>query len=245
MALVVLDAANVATVSPGNLQAERLRAALECFARMDVRAVAFAPRYWLDGNQLFRDDAGKAIIQALVNENKLVLTPPQAHDDFYVIDYATKHNGFVVTNDMFRDHIMNKRRFNGEVLTTAWVKSHCIDFTFVLDEFLPNSQMMDMVLRKNVAAPPVAPTTSTTLTTTLLPETKSNDLNTVDHSHDMVIEDMAPERSNTLRKVDMSEAVYIQVPMEIVVVLHANDDAGLKYFMVLDAYTDAGMLRQL
>lgn len=34
----------------------------------------------------------------------------QAHDDFYVIDYAVKYDGFIVTNDMFRDHVSNKVR---------------------------------------------------------------------------------------------------------------------------------------
>lgn len=32
----------------------------------------------------------------------------QAHDDFYVIDYAVKHDGFIVTTDMFRDHVSNR-----------------------------------------------------------------------------------------------------------------------------------------
>ncbi|RHX99606.1 hypothetical protein DYB36_003273 [Aphanomyces astaci] len=108
MATVVLDAANVATVSSGILRVQRLEAALEYFQRLNVRCIAFAPRYWVDGLQVFEDDATKATLRALVDTDKLVLTPPQAHDDYYVIDYATKHDGYVVSNDMFRDHVMHK-----------------------------------------------------------------------------------------------------------------------------------------
>ncbi|KDO27176.1 hypothetical protein SPRG_07424 [Saprolegnia parasitica CBS 223.65] len=236
MALVVLDAANVATITAGNLQIDRVRAALDYFARLQLRCVAFAPRYWLDGTKYFQDEGSQEKVRALVAEGKLVLTPPQAHDDYYVIDYAIKHDGFVVTNDMFRDHCMQKRRFHGQVLTSTWVKSHCIDFTFVVDEFLPNSQLMDKVQRANKSGGGDARATPTPVATTdaaVPAESPAQAL--VDESDDtMMVDDdesKAANASNTRRRVDLSEAVYIQIPMDIVELLHANDDAGLKHFM--------------
>ncbi|GMG14947.1 unnamed protein product [Phytophthora fragariaefolia] len=49
-----------------------------------------------------------ALLSELVQKDHVILTPSQAHDDFYVIDYAVKYDGFIVTNDMFRDHVANK-----------------------------------------------------------------------------------------------------------------------------------------
>eukprot|EP00644_Phytophthora_capsici_P017240 jgi/Phyca11/529754/estExt2_fgenesh1_pm.C_PHYCAscaffold_480069 len=83
------------------------------------------------------------LLNDLVQKDHVILTPSQAHDDFYVIDYAVKYDGFIVTNDMFRDHVSNKRAFHGKRLTTNWVRSHCIDFTFVGDEFMPNPRAME------------------------------------------------------------------------------------------------------
>lgn len=102
-----------------------------------VKCIAFAPNFWLNAKSesakengtLTGDDA--ALLAALVEKDHVILTPSQvqsfgsvcmakqmltavcmflsqAHDDFYVIDYAVKYDGFVVTNDMFRDHISNK-----------------------------------------------------------------------------------------------------------------------------------------
>ena len=59
------------------------------------------------------------------------------------------------------------------------------------------------------------------------PVSASDDMMMVDDD-----ETMAANASNTRRRVDLSEAVYIQIPMDIVELLHANDDAGLKHFMV-------------
>ncbi|KAG9412512.1 hypothetical protein AC1031_015425 [Aphanomyces cochlioides] len=221
MATVVVDGPNVATVSPGNLRVERLEAAIDYFDRCQVRCIAFAPRYWIDGNQHFQDETSKMKLRRLIDQEKLVLTPPQAHDDFYVIDYATKHDGFVVTNDMFRDHVMHQRRFNGHTLTAAWVKSRCIDFTFVGVEFLPNSQIMDKVMHY---VPPSATSTPSPHVETM--PTTSPDMEDISD----VDMDQTEASSNTRRVVDMSEAVYIEIPIGAVTLLHDNNSAGLRYF---------------
>jgi hypothetical protein len=53
-----------------------------------------------------------------------------------------------------------------------------------------------------------------------------------DDDGNMAIDDEMMHSANTIRVVDMSESVFIQVPMEIVVLLHENNDAGLRYFQV-------------
>ncbi|RHY91534.1 hypothetical protein DYB37_006147 [Aphanomyces astaci] len=124
--LVVLDAANVATVVRGAVRIQRLQHAIDHFESLGIRCIAFAPGYWVKSKTLtprsrsqqsaemeLDQKAEMAAVQELVLLEKVVLTPPQAHDDLFIIDYAMKHDGFVVTNDMFRDHVANKQ--------------HCVD----------------------------------------------------------------------------------------------------------------------
>ncbi|OQS05412.1 hypothetical protein THRCLA_02458 [Thraustotheca clavata] len=147
--VVVLDAANIVTLVRGSIRLERLHNAIKHFETLGVRVIAFAPSYWLRSKNLtprtrsqFQeiDQCEMMQFQLLVDDEKVVLTPPQAHDDLFIIDYAMKHDGYVVTNDMFRDHVANKMEFHGNELTEIWVKTHCITFTFVGSEFLPSAQ---------------------------------------------------------------------------------------------------------
>ncbi|ETV71675.1 hypothetical protein H257_13113 [Aphanomyces astaci] len=159
--LVVLDAANVATVVRGAVRIQRLQHAIDHFESLGIRCIAFAPGYWVKSKTLtprsrsqqsaemeLDQKAEMAAVQELVLLEKVVLTPPQAHDDLFIIDYAIKHDGFVVTNDMFRDHVANKMQFHGKELTETWVKRHCITFAFVGTEFLPSAQHMQALLRQ-------------------------------------------------------------------------------------------------
>ena len=45
------------------------------------------------------------ILQELVTKGLIIPTPPQDYDDSYCIVYAKQHNGYIVTNDMYRDHV--------------------------------------------------------------------------------------------------------------------------------------------
>ena len=81
------------------------------------------------------------LLQQLVQDGVLVGTPPQDYDDAYCIKYAQSHNGFVVTNDQYRDHVSSfagpeHRREREE--QRQWTKTNLASFTFVGDEFLPN-----------------------------------------------------------------------------------------------------------
>ncbi|CAK4656861.1 hypothetical protein AeMF1_015641 [Aphanomyces euteiches] len=159
--VVVLDAANIATIVRGAVRIQRLLSAFHHFEELGIRCIAFAPGYWiktkaatprtartLSSAEMELDQKFEmSLIQQLVLAEKVVLTPPQAHDDLFIIDYAMKHNGFVVTNDMFRDHVATKMNFHKKELTEAWVKTYCITFTFVGTEFLPSAQHIHALLK--------------------------------------------------------------------------------------------------
>ncbi|GMF11336.1 unnamed protein product [Phytophthora lilii] len=123
--VVVIDGANVACQKDGKAHIPKLAAAIQFFrslepaeGRYPVKCVAFAPNFWpnvkpapgaagpRENGAMETDDW--ALLDELVQKDHVILTPSQAHDDFYVIDYAVKYDGFIVTNDMFRDHVANK-----------------------------------------------------------------------------------------------------------------------------------------
>ena len=53
--------------------------------------------------------------------------------------YAQTHGAYVVTNDMYRDHVQGIVGDAAErERQRRWTKTHLISYTFVGDEFLPN-----------------------------------------------------------------------------------------------------------
>ncbi len=69
-------------------------------------------------------------------------------DDSYIIDYAQKKNGFILTNDRYNDHIEKYSNNDDDIKNKLknWIRSHCIrffvsnfSFTFANDEFIPSS----------------------------------------------------------------------------------------------------------
>jgi len=105
-------------------------------------------------------------LKELVASDDIVLTPPQADDDSFIITYAADHNGFVVSNDMFRNHIAAQTP-EARPHARAWVKSRVIPYTFVGREFVPDPHSMRRLLaaaaQHHHRTPPIhlAHTTST------------------------------------------------------------------------------------
>lgn len=230
--VVVIDGANVACQKDGKVHIPKLAAAIKYFrslelaaGRYPVNCVAFAPNFWLnvkpspgsagpkENGTMETDDW--ALLNQLVHQDHVILTPSQAHDDFYVIDYAVKYNGFIVTNDMFRDHVSNKRIFHGKRLTSNWVRSHCIDLTFVGTEFMPNPRTMERVVH-------FQPSATSAVTTSSLHDSNDNDVEAEsdDVQEDgMVVDHKGTKRSKT---IDLSEVTYYKVPRELLPMLHGE-----------------------
>lgn len=70
-----------------------------------------------------------------IPKSRLVLIPPQNHDDSYMIALALRFGGIVVTNDMFRDWIRTR---TDRATAERWARSHLVAFTFVGTIFQPN-----------------------------------------------------------------------------------------------------------
>ena len=74
-------------------------------------------------NSVATDDM--PLLNALVDQGLIVLTPPQDYDDSYSIDYARRHNCCIVTNDRYNDNILF-------CLPFLYVNSLCVDDAWVL-----------------------------------------------------------------------------------------------------------------
>eukprot|EP01088_Endostelium_zonatum_P008165 TRINITY_DN2079_c0_g1_i2.p1 TRINITY_DN2079_c0_g1~~TRINITY_DN2079_c0_g1_i2.p1 ORF type:complete len:925 (-),score=308.71 TRINITY_DN2079_c0_g1_i2:55-2829(-) len=80
------------------------------------------------------------LLNEMVENEEIVLTPAGDYDDSYCIKYAEDRWGVIVTNDRYNDHVKKKGKGGEEEerRVKRWIRSHCISFTFVRDEFLPN-----------------------------------------------------------------------------------------------------------
>ncbi|KAG7385092.1 hypothetical protein PHYPSEUDO_001944 [Phytophthora pseudosyringae] len=152
--LIVIDAPNVAMRhGKGKVfSCAGIELAVNYFHALGHRVVAFIPDYMLqsDEERAEREEQGEvltaakipdnvALLERLVHQGVLIPTPPQDYDDSYSIQYAGLHNGCVVTNDLYRDHIVNMAGpRERKVAMRAWLKAHQISYSWVRNEFLPN-----------------------------------------------------------------------------------------------------------
>lgn len=151
----VIDAANVA-VTHGKNQAFSSRGveiALSHFSAQGHRVLAFLPFYYITAERHYRDSSKHTpddvdVLQRLINAGTLVLTPSQDYDDEYMIDYAKRYDGVIVSNDRFRDYtdkIERERLHLGAGVASEhkassrdWMDAHVMSYTFVGDELVGN-----------------------------------------------------------------------------------------------------------
>jgi len=71
----------------------------------------------------------------------LALVPPRDNDDLYVLNYGMRLDGFVVSNDLFRDEIDSlAHNPNEQTNLTNFIENRLISYTFVHGEFFPNPE---------------------------------------------------------------------------------------------------------
>eukprot|EP00953_Heterococcus_sp_UTEX-ZZ885_P004749 3044-Heterococcus_DN1.PRE.3 len=143
--LIVLDGANVAWCHGVHLVSslEGIIIALQWFEHRGFRTIAFLPQSYVRGK--YDKHATSAIataVAARLQTGSIVLTPAYDSDDAYMISFARQHGGYLVTNDMLRDHVESagsQDQAAGAALQT-WVRAYRISYTFVQDQFMPCPQ---------------------------------------------------------------------------------------------------------
>jgi len=77
-----------------------------------------------------------SLLNSLRDEGLLVTTPSQDYDDTYTIEFAIRHNAFIVSNDRYRDYIEGCAEGSRRYAMRKWFKRFLIPYTFVGDEFI-------------------------------------------------------------------------------------------------------------
>ena len=152
---IVLDGANIAVAhARGDRRSIDGIAIAARFFRTQAgvgRVVAFVPQHWAERGALAASRGGE-LLRSMMADGTVVATPSQADDDVFFIEYARRRgsDGFIVTNDMLRDHIASaqtQRTDRGGMTSDGgrrerglrdWCSTQLVSFTFVGDEFLPN-----------------------------------------------------------------------------------------------------------
>eukprot|EP01132_Coremiostelium_polycephalum_P001152 gene1152-1461_t len=150
--LIIIDGPNVAK-RYGNKKkfyVLALKKALDYYSVRGYDVVAFVPESYayrkpandpkrnftlFDFNDVADDLEG---LHKLVESGQVCLTPPQDYDDSYAIQYARRQNACIVTNDRYHDHIERGGSPAEKAKIKRFIREHCISFTFVRNEFLPN-----------------------------------------------------------------------------------------------------------
>jgi hypothetical protein len=142
--LIVIDGPNVACKHGRDqeISSEGIKLVLDYYTQRGHDAIAFLPQQYVRGRKNPKEGALPVInlplLNELVEQGKVILTPPQDYDDSYCINYAMKHDACIVSNDRYWDHIDRLKTENEKRMMKQWLRGHVISFTFVRDEFLPN-----------------------------------------------------------------------------------------------------------
>eukprot|EP00026_Physarum_polycephalum_P002863 Phypoly_transcript_02872.p1 GENE.Phypoly_transcript_02872~~Phypoly_transcript_02872.p1 ORF type:complete len:594 (+),score=115.49 Phypoly_transcript_02872:625-2406(+) len=153
--LLVIDGPNVAMKhGKKTFSVKGIQIAVNYYKSRGFDVVAFVPEYFATRkapqhqlgsstlklgdfmNSVATDDM--PLLNSLVDQGLIVLTPPQDYDDSYSIEYARKHNCCIVTNDRYNDNIDKQPTEREKAQTRKFIRDHSISFTFVRDEFMPN-----------------------------------------------------------------------------------------------------------
>ena len=150
--LVVIDGPNVAfrhSRDQWPASGKGIQLAFQYYRQRGYRVRAFVPGYFLQGRSEHRRVTNSKLLAEMAKTGDLVPLPPQDDDDVYFLHYAREHGGYIVTNDMFRDHRAKLDKAAAREFQ-RFVDGHVISFTFVDDDFLPNPAF------KLPPAPPVS-----------------------------------------------------------------------------------------
>jgi hypothetical protein len=145
--LIVIDTANVSHEHGGGaFSTQGLPIVVEYYKSKGFsNVVAFLPDHYL--TQHYPDplqDWSK--LEALVEEKILIPTPAADYDDVYMVQYARKNDGVIVTNDKYRDIPLSFKDPQERKTVAKWIMGHRIPFKFQGDTFIQRSAPKDRSL---------------------------------------------------------------------------------------------------
>ena len=156
--LVVLDCANIGwCYGVDSFSAEGVNIALRYFQQLQLEVQGFLPASYLRAKPTQADASrGNAmmltedieLLNELAGTALLTIGPTGDSDDAYILNYARDNNGFVISNDLFHDHLRGIANESIRRSMHVWLHEHRCGYAFsARREFLfnPSSQLREAV----------------------------------------------------------------------------------------------------
>lgn len=156
--LVVLDCANIGwCYGVDSFSAEGVNIALRYFQQLQLEVQGFLPASYLRAKPTQADSSrGNAmmltedieLLNELAGTALLTIVPSGDSDDAYILNYARDNNGFVISNDLFHDHLRGISNESIRRSMYVWLQDHRCGYAFsARREFLfnPSSLLREAV----------------------------------------------------------------------------------------------------
>eukprot|EP01117_Protostelium_nocturnum_P004054 TRINITY_DN1532_c0_g1_i4.p1 TRINITY_DN1532_c0_g1~~TRINITY_DN1532_c0_g1_i4.p1 ORF type:complete len:759 (+),score=334.09 TRINITY_DN1532_c0_g1_i4:106-2382(+) len=144
--LIVIDGSSVAKKHgrEAEISSEGIKIAVDYWTARGNEVICFLPQQFVkrkqnNGATNSLTASNIPLIMELIERGNVMLIPQD--DDSYIIDYAMKKEACIITNENFMDKVDgNKEKAEkAKRSTKKWLRDHLISFTFVGDQFFPNS----------------------------------------------------------------------------------------------------------
>ncbi len=158
--LIVLDCANIGwSYGVDRFSANGVKLAISYFQQLHMNIRAFLPAPFIkakpkDGlkyNAVMETD-GIDYLTNQVIDKVISLVPAGDSDDAYILKYARENNGFVVSNDHFRDHIASLETESIRLSMKLWLHENRCGYTFSGEDFIinPSSALYFATNKRNI-----------------------------------------------------------------------------------------------
>lgn len=138
--LVVLDCANIGwSYGIDNFSAQGVNIAIQYFQALGVEIQAFIPAAYLrskprrmdniSGSAMMMTDEVEAL-HRLAACSLLSIVPSGDNDDAYILNYARDNNGYVISNDLFHDHLRSIEVDSVRTSMRVWLADHRCGYSF-------------------------------------------------------------------------------------------------------------------
>lgn len=149
MLTVVLDCANIGwTYGHSAFDIDGVIKAISYLESFNINVVGFLPLGYLrkkTRQRMVTEDYEK--LENLARNNRISMVPAGDHDDCYILSYARENNAFIVSNDLFVDHVQGLQDRSIRHSMALWLRANRVSYTFVQQEFVlnPRSILVEII----------------------------------------------------------------------------------------------------
>lgn len=166
--LVVLDCANIGWMYGNNqrFSAAGVQLAVASLQKLNIDIKAFIPIKYIsikprrgqgDGN-IIMETSDWEDLTVLVSRGVISVVPAGDHDDSYILHFARSAQGFIVSNDLFRDHLESMEVDSVRLSMQLWLRENRCGYAFVDNDFIFNpSSTLSYTLQRHAMYPQTAP----------------------------------------------------------------------------------------